>query len=204
MKKMKIYVPGLLSLLLLFPLLLYKLSHSGIFDKEYVMEVTWYSPAIKNAYMQTFPPSKDYIDIHLTGNALTDKVKIEYAKVLVDEMITLFDTTRGVHLIFADTAKYESFIDILDFCSQQDGLAYAPHESNFWIFNRFKNEEQKKNMWVGGYCIVMTPLEHPEAKDNFAWALGYGMDNRFWPIGLLFMLLVICNFKRQRGRSRNL
>lgn len=191
---MKIYVPGLLSLLLLVPLLLYKLSHWGIFDKEYVMEVTWHSPAIENLYVQKFPPSKDYVDINLTGNALTDKVKIDYVKVLLDEMVTLFDTTRGVHIIFADTAKYESFIEILNFCDQQDGLAYAPYESNFWIFNRFKNEEQKKNMWLGS-CIVMTPLEDPEAKHNFAWALAYGVDNRFLPIGLLFILLVIVNFK---------
>jgi hypothetical protein len=199
MKKMKIYVPGLLSLLLLFPLVLYKLSHRGIFDKEHVIDVAWYSPAIEDPYVQKFPLSKDYININLTGNALTDRVKIEYVKVLVHEMLTLFDTTRGVHIIFADTAKYESFIDILDYCNQQGGLAYAPYESNFWIFNRFKNEEQKKTMWVGS-CMVMSPLKYPEEKNNLAWAFAYGMDNKFWPIGLLFILLVILNFKTRLGR----
>ncbi|MBT1704935.1 hypothetical protein [Chryseosolibacter indicus] len=77
---------------------------------------------------------------------MTDKVKIEYARVLLHEMTTLFDTTRGVHIIFADTAKYESFIDILDYYNQQEGLAYRPHENNFWIFNPFKNKEQKKTI----------------------------------------------------------
>jgi hypothetical protein len=190
MKKMRIYVPGLLSLLLLFPLLLYKLSHWGIFDREHAMEVTWYSPAIDNLYIQKFPPSKNYIDINLTGNA-TDEVKIEYAKVLLVKMVSLLDTTMRVHIIFADTAKYESLIEILNFCSQHDNLAYALYESNFWIFTRFENEEQKENMWSGS-CTDMRPLEDPEAKHNFAWA-------RFWPIGLLFILLVVFNFRRRLG-----
>jgi hypothetical protein len=98
MKIRRIYVPGLLSLIFLFPLLLTTLSRWGIFEKQYVVEVNWYSPEIETPYMQKFPPSKDYINVNLTGNGLTDKVKIEYAKVLLDEMVSKFDTTRGVHI----------------------------------------------------------------------------------------------------------
>jgi hypothetical protein len=201
MKKVKIYVPGLLSLLFLFPLLMHKLSNSRIFDKEHVMEVTWHNPEIENRYARKFPPSKDYIDINLTGDTLTDKVKIEYAKVLLDEMVTLFDTTRGVHFVFTDTAKYESFVEILNFCSQQDALAYAPHGSDFWIFNRFKSQEQKEYMRFG-HCTFRDPLNVPEVKHNFAWAIAYGVDYRFWPVGLLFILLIIVNFKRRLEAKR--
>jgi hypothetical protein len=198
MKKVKVYVPGLLSLLLLLPLLVYQLSRWGIFDKEYVMEVTWYSPVLDSRYSQELLPSKEYVHINFTGNPLTDKTKIEYVKILIDEMVSSFDTTRGVHIVFTDTAKYESFIEILNFCNNQDGLAYAPHESDFWIFNRIKSEEHREILWRGS-CIVMTSLNEPEDQRNFAWALSYSVNKRYWPIGLLFILLAISSLKRRPG-----
>jgi hypothetical protein len=194
MKKSKIYVPGLLSLFLLFPLLMSKLSQWGIFHKDYVLEVTWYNP-VATPYTQVFPlPSKNYTVVTLTGDASEDHIKIQYAKLLLKEMVHQFDTTRGVRIHFSDTAKYESFIKILDFCSQQDALGYAPHENDFWIFNRFKNEEEKKRRWFGS-CIVFTPINTDEEKDEMAWVNAYTFEKKFWPLAVLFITLSVLSFR---------
>jgi hypothetical protein len=196
MKKPKFYVPGLLSLCVLFPLLMYKLSQWGIFHKDYVLEVMWYNP-IATPYSHVSPlPSRNYTLINLTGEAADDNIKIQYAKLLVKEMVHQFDTTRGVRIHFADTAKYESFIEVLDFCSQQDALGYAPHENDFWIFNRFKGEEEKNLGWLGS-CIVYTPINTGEEKNEMAWAYAYTFDKKFWPLAVLFITLSVLSFRRR-------
>jgi hypothetical protein len=90
MKKPKLYIPGLLSLLLLFPLLINQLSQWHIFERDHVLEVAWFSPTQKNGYGQGFPPAKKYAVINLTGNSTHDSIKIEYTKVLLHEMIAQF------------------------------------------------------------------------------------------------------------------
>jgi hypothetical protein len=155
MKKIKVYIPGILSLLLLFPLIMYQLLARGYLNKNYVLEVTWYSPEISDANGQKFPVERNYTTINLTGNARNDKITVAYAKLLITEMLTEFDTTKGLHLHFADTAKYESFIEVLDFCDQQQTLSYAPNNSDFWIFNKVKNEQQKKMLFRSCTPIII-------------------------------------------------
>jgi hypothetical protein len=106
-----------------------------------------------------------------------------------------FDTTSGVRVHFADTSKYESFIEVLDFCSQQDALIYAPYENNFWIFNRFKNEEEK-NYRPFGSCIPLSDRYIVEENDNAAWSYADVLDKKLWPLAVLFALLVGVSFRK--------
>jgi hypothetical protein len=186
MKKLRMYVPGLLSLCLLFPLLLHKLTQWGVFQKDYILEVAWYSPT---AVTSIFPPPRDYTVINLTGDAPDDHIKIQYAKIIVNEMVTQFDTTRGVRVHFADSSKYHSFIEVLAFCNQQDVLGYAPYENDLWIFNLFESEEQRKHMPIWS-CL---PLTLPD--------VDYTIQQELWPLIFLFILLSGLSLRQTLLRS---
>ena len=61
-KRVLFYVPGLISLSILMPLLMRQLDDWGTFKKQYVMEVNWYSPTMANPYAQQFPAPKKLYD----------------------------------------------------------------------------------------------------------------------------------------------
>jgi hypothetical protein len=183
MKRLLIYTPGVLSLLLLFPLLLNQLHQWGIFKKERVLEVTWHDPTLS----QRFPsvklftiPTRDYTTINLTGDS-ADDVKIEYAKVLVNEMLAKFDTINGVRIHFEDAAKYDTFVKVLNFCNRHHRLGYAPYESDFWIFNRISSEENLTLFLCGFRCHIAEPPA-VELTDKLAAAFNYNIETRYWPI----------------------
>src|SRR5688500_5232245 len=97
MKKIKLYVPGLYSLFLLFPLLMYQVSEWGVFRHDKMLEVTWYDP--DTPWPSTLPPpARDYSVIDLTGNPVDDDIKIQYAKLLVHKVVYGGDTTHGVRI----------------------------------------------------------------------------------------------------------
>jgi hypothetical protein len=201
MQTPKIYAPGLLSLLLLFPLFLYLLAEWHIFDKQYMMEVSWYEPKIMNNCLPpypAFPPPKKYALVNLTGEASHDSIALQSAKGFIQQIAARFDTIHGVRIHFTDTAKYESLVHMLDFCYQQDALTCVPYENDLWIFNRIANEEQKEmsNFWRGS-CIVMTYPDIESEKQNFAWAYANVLDKKFWPLGAIFTLLIVLSFRRR-------
>lgn len=91
MRRIKFYVPGLFSLLLLFPLLMYQLTQWGVFEKDRVLEVNWHSPDMTIPYGREFPPSKHYTVINLTGNTSDDRDKIQFVRLLINEIVTQLD-----------------------------------------------------------------------------------------------------------------
>lgn len=133
------YIPGAISLLLLFPLSMYQLDHRGTFTGYHTMEITFYErdPQMRLWYRQQSIPDIGYQVINLAGDMKTDEVKIAYIKILLEEMASQADTTRGVRIYFKDSTKYESFVQILELCHKAEkNLAYALHEDAYWIFTR--------------------------------------------------------------------
>ena len=119
MTKRKIYyVPGMISLVLLLPLL-YKWCQKEQASRELrALEVTVTNPKellTKPIYgLTTFPPARDYLTLELTGNTVTDKIKLDYAQIRIHELETSADQIHGINIHFADSAKYRSVVKALD------------------------------------------------------------------------------------------
>jgi hypothetical protein len=191
-KQRRFYVPGLISLFLFFPLALFQLKQYGAFEKSYALEVNWYSPELVDLQ---FPPARQFQVISLNGNKRDDDIKLNFAQIAIQEMLAMNDTVNGVRVHFTDTARYESFIRVLDICLQEDGLSYAPYKNDVWIFNQ-------NPITVLDGCIAFS---HPFC-GTFAGSIEngrvpfpfrYHYDTRFWPI--LLMLVALCTLSFTKG-----
>ena len=142
-KPFLIYVPGLISLLLLFPLATFQLDKYGAFVKTRVMEVNWYSPEAVRPFDLKFPPERLYYVLTLTGNKKNDDLKLDFAEASIRKMVSRHDRINGLRLHFTDAARYESFIRALDICLREDAIRYVPYKRDIWIFNIYKAEDSK-------------------------------------------------------------
>ena len=163
-KPLLLYVPGLISLLLLFPLATFQLDKYGAFEKVRVMEVNWYSPKAVRWFDVKFPPERLYYVLTLTGNKKNDDLKLDYAEASIRKLVSRHDRINGLRLHFTDAARYESFIRALDICLRQDAIRYVPYKRDIWIFNIYKHEDSKElrnwNPRAMGNAIQLNENDH--------------------------------------------
>jgi hypothetical protein len=134
------YVPGMISLIVL-PILCY--YYLLPFKKdERVLEIVFaakYNPAYKHSlrfdtsFLSNPQTKRNYLDIRLNGNEKEDKIKLDFFRLRVREMIKSNDTVNGTHLLFVDSAKYGTFVQSLNICKKEGLMRYAPFENNLWV-----------------------------------------------------------------------
>ena len=195
----RIYVPGLISLFLFFPLALFQLDRHGSFEKLHVLEVNWYSPELTRPNDLRFPPTRAYQVLALNGNGKHDDEKLDFAQVAIREMLAMNDTVNGLKIHFTDNAKYESLVRALDICNRERGLTYVPYESDLWILNL-----NQKPVLHG--CIAYS---HPicgtfmgvtsKQNDDASFPFQYHYESRFWPILLMLILLTALSFRKRNN-----
>lgn len=86
--KNNIYYPrGVISLILLPMLCIWKLNKYHAFDNYGIIEVTYWSPSFHKKKPIIFPkeshPERDYTIINLTRNDNEDNIKLDYAQLLI-------------------------------------------------------------------------------------------------------------------------
>jgi hypothetical protein len=82
----------------------------------------------------TYPPARDYLTFVLTGNAVRDKIKLDYAQLIIREIETTEELTHGVNFHFTDSAKYWSFVKALDILSQEKATHYIAEHRDIWFW----------------------------------------------------------------------
>jgi hypothetical protein len=136
------YVPGMITLIVL-PILCY--YYLLPFKKdERILEVIFaakYRPEFKNYPVARFDTSflsnprtkRNYLDIRLNGDEKEDKIKLDFFRLRIREMIKSNDTVNGTHLLFVDSAKYGTFVQALNICKKEGLMRYAPFENDLWV-----------------------------------------------------------------------
>lgn len=132
--KHTIYRPGLISLCIFFPISMLMLDKNKAFKKQYILEVCWYDPHHNIPCNLLLPPARDYLTINLTGSQENDKLKLDFAELIIKENLDDGNIMKGVRLHFADKAKYGSFVRALEICNKETRLKFVPYKSNIWIF----------------------------------------------------------------------
>jgi hypothetical protein len=131
------YAAGSISLVLL-PLLcvLYLVCYRHAFDRARVIEITWWNENLAYDLAGDHPLKKRiYTDINLTDNDDENKVKLDFARLAIRQLIATNDTVRGIHFHFDDNSKYWVFIRALDICAIEKAKFYVAKDNDMWVFN---------------------------------------------------------------------
>jgi hypothetical protein len=154
------YPTGIISLISLPLLCIWWLDKNQAFKKYAVIDIMWWSPSLHTDNPEFYPkeshPIKNYTDINLTGNDKDDKTRLDYAQLIIRELIKSQDTATGVHFHFSDKSKYWTLIKALDICKIEKAKVYIPYENDIWVLNPKPdnpNEEKPKTFVCGGILM---------------------------------------------------
>jgi hypothetical protein len=199
------YVPGMISLIIL-PLWAY--FYLNPFNKiERCKEIVLCSKYDPNAcgtirFDTTFlsrPKTKrNYLTIKLTGNKPEDKIKLDFYRLRIRELLNENDSINGVHLLFLDSVKYSIFIKALDIIEEEGMVYYIVFENNLWCFymkvekatfDRIKKrrEERKESMKAENIKIN---IDNSTFKDRLNDVV------KVWPIFIGLILLSFFSIRR--------
>ena len=78
----------------------------------------------------------DYKRISLTGEKQNDSLKMAEIKGHLKGFKAKMDEVSGVHIVFTGKSKYGDFIEVLDYCLQEEIYRYIPYKNNLWIPSR--------------------------------------------------------------------
>ena len=139
-RKPIIYPPGIISLVLLPIFCLIYLNEHKAFAPRNMMTIAVWSPegqqALPKKIQHKFPPERKYLRINLDGkNEADNKIRLDFARLQIREMLKLRDTIGGVDFHFGSEAKYWTFINALDICQTENAPAYAPYKDDIYVIN---------------------------------------------------------------------
>jgi hypothetical protein len=186
-KKLLFYTPGIYGLALLLPLLMLQFYWYTISRKQFTTEVIWYDPNDTTYFKRTIP-IRNYSQVHVNGNNISSKAQLDLIKSTVYLLATKVDTVHGVHVHFADTAKYESFVEVLNAVNSNDSIIdYRAYQNHFWIFNRtgLSYRESRMTFGCGTYQMMLLRPKQSHA----AFPFQYYFDKRLWPVVTVLVLL---------------
>jgi hypothetical protein len=145
-------------------------------------------------------PWRNYLDIRLNGNEKEDKIKLDFFRLRIRDMIKYNDTVNGTHLLFVDSAKYGTFVQSLNICKKEGLMRYAPFENNLWVLQinedkatierikqrrkeiEGKNREEVLNRKIAGWT----------------WIDWLNSIKKTWPIYLILIGLSYISINRMR------
>lgn len=209
-KKHFFYPPGFISLLLLTPLcLLYFYQHNA-FDRPRVLEINWWSESWgkfcveENSY--SIRPERKFMDIQITDNDDDNKIKLEYSRLAIRELIASKDTIKGIHFYFEDASNYWSLVRAIDICFTEKATTFVPKDNDLWVFNYtpkpIPEECFPPPMMCGTgmmryFGSMENELEIAEEKQKKIVYLT-GLVKQYWLPELLFILMLILTIKKLR------
>ncbi len=132
------YTPGMISLAFLLLLFVWILLEYQKLQKQNVLEVSMFpNPnAERTAYPAGFVfeiPKRNYRTITFRGTLNEDKTNLTSFQLQLRELLAEKDTVNGLHLLFEDKAKYESYVQALNICRIENAQIYIPQKNHLWL-----------------------------------------------------------------------
>jgi hypothetical protein len=175
------YIPGIISLTILPILFIYfadrEISSRAVGVIPIVVADTNLPkkfPDVFKDYQGTFPPKRNYIDIILTGNDKTDKVKLDFARVRIGETLAANDSVNGLHFHFSDSSKYWTFVKAIDILRAEGAKTYMPLDNNLWFYHFPPDTTIEK--WICGTTYNTVVYE----KETSWWTKTLMRANNYW------------------------
>ncbi|MCC8407537.1 hypothetical protein LJ707_01250 [Mucilaginibacter sp. UR6-1] len=124
-KHIKIYHPGMISLIILPVLLVIYIYHDAIVTKYFLTEVVWRTRSIEatsHMYGSEFYRNgndtsyRQYKTVLVDGQEVKANAAMQQASVLIKQMIAKKDTVNGVRVKFGSKATYKNMVDVINLC----------------------------------------------------------------------------------------
>jgi hypothetical protein len=153
------------------------------------------SPYPKTIIFELLYHSRKTRKIKKSVNRKEDETKLDYAQLAIREIVALGDTVNGVRVHFNDTARYESFVRVLNICLEEGMVPYVPYKKDIWIFNRIGSVDEGKRPQYS-FCGMHGPRTHARSEGLLPFPLHYNYDKRLWPIFLTLTILAALSLRR--------
>lgn len=126
----------------------------------------------------------DFMEITLTGNAIEDKIKLDFAALETRRIIKENDSVQGIKIVFNDSAKYNSLVRILNIMDQEIAKYYIYYDQMFWFYHIPENPDKIYSAFPIWECT--SGKYYIKEKPEFPY---YIFDNKL--IGLPVTLLLL-------------
>jgi len=133
-----IYLPGLISLILIPLFSIGYFYFSGKFEKHRAIQINYYDPG--NPFWAPIPV-RNYQKVVITRDVEDTRAKIYFIKNKISEIIKINDTINGIQVQFSKDAKYDHFVQCINMLRVEGVRYYIAEKNNLWILHKFDNSE---------------------------------------------------------------
>ena len=133
------YVPGIISLILL-PIIFLSFAHKEIKRRTlttlplFIMDTSLLKKYLPISDLhRPFLPIRKYTDINFTGDIYDDRVKLAFARIRIEEILSQNDTVSGVHFMFGDSSHYGTFVSTINNLKLENAKVYLAIDNNIWF-----------------------------------------------------------------------
>jgi hypothetical protein len=203
-RKIFYYPTGIISLILLPILCICYLEYKNAFDKYGVIQIKWWTPELYADHSETAlkegHPNIPYTSTFLTGKDENDKSKLRKAQLEIHNWVKRKDTLTGFQFHFSDSAKYWTFIKVIDICKIEGAKYFTVGDNNIWVFYyNGENPHEEKIVLIecGTPFMSMVYIENPKLlflKEKLMELLE--LNPKYLIPFLLFSLLLILTIKK--------
>jgi hypothetical protein len=200
----------MISLVLLPAALIFYLQYHEIFRAYNMIRVfriteDFYRPQTNNSVVYSRPPDYDNLCITLDGDDDNDRVKLEYARLTLRQIIAEKDTAKGVYFKFASTSKYGAFVRAITFCKLEKADFFITLKNDIQAYCRKPEPQTDRTIVVFMQNCIMESEEAKIQKEKAAQTIRDQQENTFiagfWPVWLFFgvwiwRLVSADNFRR--------
>lgn len=199
-RKPIIYPPGIISLALLPIFCLIYLNEQKAFAPRNMMTIAVWSPewqqALPKKFQHKFPPERKYLHINLDGkNEADDKIRLDFARLQIREMLKSRDTIGGVDFHFGNKAKYWTFVNALDICQTENILAYAPYKDDIYVINVIPKKITVEKLFICGNLSQNRSYLWSNYPDIMIPSFNQLIIS-FWAPGIAFLMMLFFSLRK--------
>lgn len=98
------------------------------------IKVIMYNDEYMARFQGSFPPARSYTSIRFTGDAIKDRINLDFARIRVREILQEMDTVNGVHFHFGEGAQFQTLIHTMDLLRQERAQQYIQDSEGIRFF----------------------------------------------------------------------
>jgi len=104
------------------------------------MEIMVFDPRHPEKEIDSSVPRRDYVSITLNANTDENKIKLDYARLLMREHKINHDTIHGIHFHFDTTSHYEALVEIQNILLKEKIEHYLMYPTEIWVMEMSASE----------------------------------------------------------------
>lgn len=167
----------------------YRMLEVHMFDTAQLLK----DPMYRQAY-SAYPPPRDYHTFELTGNATTDKIKLDYAQLRIRDIENTGEVIHGVNFHFSKNAKYGSFVRVFDVLKRENATLYLAAKKDIWFWAGPRPRTPDQPAIYMGCCVcynkVVIASGHASQLEDVFYRI-----KPYWPIAVLLLALMLCTVR---------